>query len=683
MRYFQPKEYQYISQYTPEMAAMDYKKGQDLLKEEDAFTKNLFDVSNNYLIKNPGHLSKQEDVDKANNFMKSNLDLIASEATNGKISAREAINKLNTLTNFYKSDKSMQGLLMDSQATWGENGFESKRSTGKLKQGVGAFGPYGKPGSLYIDDSNQLHAEKVDAKYLADAVGGGAYGVELPKNTLDKYKDFYSYIKPETIAEEIERAGFRKTKDGQNYVHSTNKGSFTKEQVTREALRNLAAPYVNSNIETNPDYEYDRRINMTDTYGFDVAKEKEINKIVDSYPGFYKKELKKDEAKINPFGSSDGDGTKSNLPGPQFTFDVGTGKQNIQEEGRGNKAFNNLESLGQSGDSAAKLKWNKDWDATSPAEKTAFITQLKREGSIKEAEAIKNGAYPSKYLPPPAYLQNWGSRNKVTWDQIKQEDKEVLYEYLDATNQSKLKNDLQKNHLLPMNDKDGKIGYKSLLKQMKDSGFIDRYNQAINASTKMPFTAINEKSTDTFDLNLYNAASGGGKIKTVADLKNSPSTVSNNKKLYNLDTQEWENISDLDVDDKAEITFGLGSSDNNLRLLKGANLNKDWSLPIVIAAGGNTYIAPGAKVSGLIGKVLQDSNHLADLKLAVPDSKNIKLSSLQSFKGQPNINADIKFDGENYYLSSNSKSIDNMPRFPRPDLLIQFILNSIEQSKNE
>jgi len=310
MRYFQPKEYQYVSQYTPAMMELDYRKGQELLKQEDAFSKDLFDASNNYIIRNPGHLSKQEDVDKANNFFKSNLDKISTEVNSGKLNAREGVNRIKQLSDFYKTDKSVQGLLMDSQATWGEKGFEAQRSTGKLKQGVGAFGPQGRPGSVYIDESNNLHVEKADASQLKDLVGAGAYGVEIPKNALEKYKEFYSYIKPETIAQEIERPGFSINKDGQNYVYSTNKGSFTREEVTRQALRNLATPFVNANMETNPDYEWDRRINMTDVYGFDAAKEKEIDRVVDSFPGYYKKEETKDEATINPFGSTSSEADK-------------------------------------------------------------------------------------------------------------------------------------------------------------------------------------------------------------------------------------------------------------------------------------------------------------------------------------------------------------------------------------
>jgi hypothetical protein len=685
MRYFQPKEYQYISQYTPAMMELDYRKGQELLKQEDAFNKDLFDASNNYIIRNPGHLSKQEDVDKANNFFKSNLDKISTEVNSGKLNAREGVNRIKQLSDFYKTDKSVQGLLMDSQATWGEKGFEAQRSTGKLKQGVGAFGPQGRPGSVYIDESNNLHVEKADASQLKDLVGAGAYGVEIPKNALEKYKEFYSYIKPETIAQEIERPEFSINKDGQNYVYSTNKGSFTREEVTRQALRNLATPFVNANMETNPDYEWDRRINMTDVYGFDAAKEKEINNIVNSFPGYYKKEATKDEATINPFSPNTNNNTNNNNANDLWGSPSEVGSTNLQEKNTGTNLHKELSGYNKDTNNWFREASDKGWEQSTPQQRQDFINYLQKNNKITKEEAAQMQKGILKPFDVDKSLLQKGfdaiTSHIKTWKEISPAAKNFYILYQKSLGNYDYAEKLEAGKIRP-EPKD----FEKQWDNMEKTGFVKKYDDLKQVVIQAKGTAITKEQQP----GLWNHITAGGTINKVEDLANGP--ISSNI-IYDVKNDEWVNVTDvIEKNPKAAVSFTfIPSPDNNFSLL---DPKKDWTYPVAINLNGKEYYVPNISPfnNTLEKRIDQDANKLANLKLSTTLGKGIKINELKTISSKNADNFEVKYTYEgignqippnSYYIqdSKTNKPLQNTPYSEDSKELILILQQNLKNGK--
>jgi hypothetical protein len=574
---------------------LDYRKGQELLKQEDAFNKDLFDASNNYIIRNPGHLSKQEDVDKANNFFKSNLDKISTEVNSGKLNAREGVNRIKQLSDFYKTDKSVQGLLMDSQATWGEKGFEAQRSTGKLKQGVGAFGPKGRAGSVYIDESNNLHVEKADASQLKDLVGAGAYGVEIPKNALEKYKEFYSYIEPETVAQEIERPGFSITKNGQNYVYSTNKGSFTREEVTRQALRNLATPFVNANMETNPDFEWDRRINMTDVYGFDAAKEKEINNIVNSFPGYFKKEATKNEATINPFGPSKPTNPDPNPPPPSTSL------------------------------------------------KTPAVTvEIQKQQLPKNAEGKVQLHVPNAFSNAYQQLPFGSSEADKPFMKYSNQELNAVKSYIQS-NQKTEKNwgHLLKNNFINQNSTSNVLSLgtvQKLIKEINSSGYLENYNKLMETDGA---TILTSPTSTIMSESLLQGLFGPKIGSSNLNVSHIITRFGENYPIYDKTTGEETTLKKVRDGNLLHITDKAYLSQTSYDDVTGLLLGENYYKPIVISLAGHEYLMPNQLKADNnspnsqeinIEQVLVEASKIHNLSNSI---KQTQRDGIQVFKNTP------------------------------------------------
>jgi len=330
MRYFQPKEYQYVSQYTPDMAAMDYQKGQDLLKQEDAFNTNLNDVKKKFTL-SKGQYTSQRLVDEANNAINTNLNKITQDLYSNKISAREANNQINNVATYFNSDPGIQAIIADKALTEKE---KADVASGKLnpKNSLNTYGAptwsmnegkrvkeiddinelTGKLSKLYntIDPGDPIKVAQGALKGILEKSGSSTF---IPgKDYRFEYRDVTG--KPgEKLLVAIDEGG-----------HETSSVGISPTQI-KTAITDL----VKANRNTNPDqfWEWHNRNQSTD--------DEIINQLMGSYPGSFnittdKKEENKYQV-ISDGSTKKGKGSSEDNPNnlPQETVTVMNNGRNI------------------------------------------------------------------------------------------------------------------------------------------------------------------------------------------------------------------------------------------------------------------------------------------------------------------------------------------------------------------
>lgn len=326
MRYFQPKEYQYVSQYTPEMAAMDYQKGQDLIKQEEAFNKDLNDLKSKYTL-SKGQYASQGLVDKANNTIQTNLNQVTQDLYNNKIGVREANSKLATIANYFNTDPFIQGIKADKELTEKE---KAQVASGKLNP-KSSLNTYGAP--IWSMDEKRRVKEIDDPQELVN---------KLPflYNTLDKGDPVK--VAQEALKGILEKSGsstFVPGKDyrfeykdvqgkpGEKVLVAIDEGGheFSSVGISPTQIRQAVTDLVKSK-RNSPDqfWEWHNRNQSTD--------EDIINELVGSYPGAFQMTTdKKENDKVQVLGDGNKKGKKENNPDnlPQETVTVMNNGRNI------------------------------------------------------------------------------------------------------------------------------------------------------------------------------------------------------------------------------------------------------------------------------------------------------------------------------------------------------------------
>lgn len=314
MRYFQPKEYQYVSQYTPEMAAMDYQKGQDLIKQEEAFNKDLNDIKSKYTL-SKGQYASQGLVDKANNTIQTSLNQVTQDLYNNKIGVREANSKLATIANYFNTDPFIQGIKADKELTEKE---KAQVASGKLNP-KSSLNTYGAP--IWSMDEKRRVKEIDDPQELVN---------KLPflYNTLDRGDPVK--VAQEALKGILEKSGYStfipgkdyrfeykdvQGKPGEKLLVAIDEGGreISSVGISAPQIRQAVTDLVKSK-RNSPDqfWEWHNRNQSTD--------EDIINELVGSYPGSFQMTTnKKEEDKIQYIGDGSGKGKKEELETPKET----------------------------------------------------------------------------------------------------------------------------------------------------------------------------------------------------------------------------------------------------------------------------------------------------------------------------------------------------------------------------
>lgn len=418
MRYFQPEKYQYVSQYTPDMMELDYKKGQDLLKQEEAFDTNLSDIKKNYTL-SKGLYGSQRLVDEANNAIKSNLDSISADYNNNKITAREATNKLVNLSNYFNNDENIKTLKADKALLESEKALVA---TNKLNRDK-SLNSYGAPvwstrkdrlGE--IDDMNQL---KTMLPGLANTIDPGN-PTEIAQKALKGILHESGTDLPTDGSFTIETI---KDVNGNNILvtKDSTSGRILNEGISETKLKDSLTNYVKNNKNNTDQYwEWHRRNNSSD--------EDIINELIGNYPGTWSKIVNDPNLKITPLTSADGnrgsrnsDDNPNNLP--QETVTVSNNGRDITIGGK------TLNSDNASSTTKAILD-NKDNIIKNVSKKVEeFKTTIKeKDGSVPDVSVMKDNENVITYngKDPLIYAQVQEFNANTAQSMIKQTEAELI-----------------------------------------------------------------------------------------------------------------------------------------------------------------------------------------------------------------------------------------------------------------
>ena len=627
MRYFQPKEYEYVSQYTPAMMELDYRKGQELLKQEDAFNKDLFDAKNKFIIPAAGDHSKQEDVDKVNNYFTNNLSNISNDINSGKLSAREGINRIQMLSNLYNTDKSVRGLKTDYTLTQARRAEEA---SGKLDNGTNALG-------TYFYSNGVKEAKKYDANQLED-LAPSLYNHITPGNMTNKVNEILKEIKPNTLTEEDKAKGFdgivtRNIGGVNTYWKTSSKNSKITEAVDPSIVHQHLTNWVNANYNTDsdPNTRYARALGKT--------PEQFVEDLHNSYTGEYKKVIEKtdkSEAQVN----------------------VGSGSGVTEEEP------NNGPSYPMKGaEQPYKPKLSKLYDIPMAVDKLA-IAKNKLLGVNTESIKEMTNFYTTQTKTGPFVDLNMVQPNQLDKKSIETHWVKNL-----------LENKYPKEYNLYTKGQD--------IPQEKLREIYSNLEDILLNAGEQNITTNNTGVNITYNPKAYSNKTGGSRENkiwlnhvgvrssnaTVADVVKS--TVGKNKKIYNLLTGEVVNpkeliesngknlipsITDIQPENMLEFTTG------DVNFKKGISFTTD---------DGDVYVVPDHTVTR--GEVkIHDMYQKAKVALGEPVKEN--------FFGT-NITYSIDTDNKVYLNSIDGQVVTNNNTFESITDLTTTLANLIKQKK--
>lgn len=321
MRYFQPKEYQYVSQYTPEMAAMDYKKGQDLLKQEDEFQKNLFDAKNKYHILE-GTYSKKEDVDAANQHIQTNLDAVSKDFNSGKINASDATNRIGMLANYFNTNKNIQGLWNEGQNTL--NIDRKRMAENSLTNAVNGLGP-----NAFSFDGKNLTSKKFNKEELADLQP--MLHNYIQEGDFTKFtNEVLQQLKPNIVKEDASKEGlsisYKTLPDGTSIPFYTN---IDGTRVTKGVLEQKVRPLIKNWIKANHDNSnlqqvlFSKFLNQND----EQSKQTLEDRMVQTYTGYFtdiEDNTRMHSTPLGGTGEGKKKGDKEEKPKPEIAVESST-----------------------------------------------------------------------------------------------------------------------------------------------------------------------------------------------------------------------------------------------------------------------------------------------------------------------------------------------------------------------
>jgi hypothetical protein len=418
MRYFQPKEYQYVSQYTPDMMELDYKKGQDLLKQEETFDNTLNDAKKNFTL-SKGLYGTQRLVDEANNAVNTNLSNITTEYNSGKISAREATNKLLNLTNTFNNDESIKALKADKALLEAEKAAVASNKLNRDK----SLNSYGAPAWSTrkdrlgeIDDINEL---KTKLPGLANTMD--------PGNALEVAQKAFKGVVHESgtsISNEGTNFNLHYEKDSKGndiLIATDSSGTKLHEGVSVDRLKQYVQNLVDVNKDTNPDqyWEWHRRNGST--------KEEIINELMGNYPGDWEKTVtqSKIDNKIVDASSSKGKKGSEDNPNnlPQETVTVSNNGRDIIIGGKTLNAAN-------AASTTTAILNNKDNITKNVAKKATEIqtTMKEKDGSSPVVSVDTNNENILTYTgkDPLIYAQVQEFNANTAQSMIKQTEAELI-----------------------------------------------------------------------------------------------------------------------------------------------------------------------------------------------------------------------------------------------------------------
>jgi hypothetical protein len=321
MRYFQPKEYQYVSQYTPAMMELDYRKGQELLKQEDAFKKDLFDAKNKYHILE-GTYSNKEDVDAANKHIQTNLDSVANDFNSGKIKASEATSRINMLANYFNTNKNIQGLWNEGQNTL--NIDRKLMAENKLTNAVNGLGP-----NVFSFDGKNLATKKYSKEQLADLQP--MLHNYIQEGDFTKFtNEVLQQVKPDIAKEDASKEGlsieYKTLADVTNSPFYTNVDG---TRITKGVLEQKIRPFIRNWIEANHNNSnvqqvlFSKFLNQNDQQ----SKKTLEDRMVKTYTGYFTDIEDNTRTHSTPLGGtsdSKGEKEKKEKPKPEIAVESST-----------------------------------------------------------------------------------------------------------------------------------------------------------------------------------------------------------------------------------------------------------------------------------------------------------------------------------------------------------------------
>lgn len=554
MRYFQPKEYQYVSQYTPAMMELDYKKGQELLKQEDTFNKDLFDVKNKYKIEKGFH-SKQEDVDKANQFVDNTVDSISKDVSSGKLSSREGINRISMLTSHINNDKSFQGLKIEDALT---KAAKQEMLTGKLDNAVSILG---KDKFNYIS-GQEPQAQEFNANELY-SLAPSLHNYVTPGDMTKKAKEIGDIVKA-SILDEKERAAGNYVEyvpvNGKNvaFIKNIHDQNYRKE-ISPETLENAFINWSKVNYDKDPDSttKYSRALGEDYiTHGMNLYN---------SYPGSFSEVHRDEESTLNQVAGQEDDGNGNKKPLP---FNLGTQSptQAITNEDKTLKPL----SDNLTGDNRIyKDKKTGDFKLMTPNE--------------IEPSRVNYGD-----LDPSPQLSHYP---KQSLDALKAFVNSPIYKNYNFYNKGKKVEKPTESDITP-DSNIPKSTANNLIKLFNESQFLKTYNDLVSTGGSVIFSSSTQYMPEDKQEAIFNKK---GEL-TFDDLRN---TFTNDYEVYNTITNEKQKISDIEnniaaskADAKANVKIGIKdvSFDDGTGLILGDNYYK----PIQVTVQGVRYLIPNS-----------------------------------------------------------------------------------------
>jgi len=295
MRFYKPGQTQYQSQFAPLDLNFIQKIG--AAKDAESYAvDDMLDKADQLQIE-AGMFSKKDEVDKYNQWLKSNIATTRDKLLNQEITEQEAARNISKINSVLANSDAVKFFNVDRELS---KQIRANMAAGKYNQGISTNFNYLDPNNPQITPMS--YTEGLDALARAG-------NIQVPGDFVKDHKEWYDNINTTQLEGVLKASGYNIINDSKiGPILVDGKGQKVTRGRFREALKPLAENYAKDNFANTSlgSVDYMRKTGKT--------QEDYTNRLLDSYSGYFKLDEDTRDYNYRPLGDGSGKNTKPEMP---------------------------------------------------------------------------------------------------------------------------------------------------------------------------------------------------------------------------------------------------------------------------------------------------------------------------------------------------------------------------------